>query len=325
MDRRAGVGLGHEQHAPLARFLQRRAGDLGQGAGHIGIGAQQAEARPGDGGELACRVIAGQGVVAGTEEGEVVVGHPVEEVRGAFALLRRDTGGSIGAQLGGQRRGPGRHLGPVLDGLLHIAEHARESGRDLSAMGGVTLAVDLDVDPRLAHLAEGGRRGRVRVIALIKDELLVAAVGTAAHHQQRMEDRMDASARRFEVGGHGVDQEGLVVRHDLDDRMGTGPALAIDRGVEAGDRRGAGWPSLGQIVVGQGNGEQVIGASCQNLLGGRPCTAATLGTATKPLQCTKGVIARSPARVTITLRKTHSRRLGPGVSGGRRRPPWRRP
>jgi hypothetical protein len=244
VDRGAGVGLGDEQHAPLAALSSAGPGSWSGEAGHIGIGAQQPQPRPGDRGEHACRGLAGQGVVAGTEEGEVVVGQPVEEV----GRLRShsdcaEPGGGLGAQLVGERRGSGRASWASPRRPRTSPSTARESGRDLSAIGGVALPVDLDVDPRLAHLAEGGRRGRVRVIALIKDELLVAAVGTAAHHQQRMEDRMDASARRFEVGGHGVDQEGLVVRHDLDDRMGTGPALAIDRGVEAGDRRGAGCPS----------------------------------------------------------------------------------
>ncbi len=136
-------------------------------------------------------------VLAVAEEGEVLVHQPAHQPLGLGGL-----GGQVGRHLGvepvGHLDGPGAHLRPVLDGGAHVVEHRHQLGAQPLALGGVRLAVDLQVHPRLADgvvrpvlaaLARGELGGRG------VEHLDQRAGDVAADHDDRVHDQVDGAVR----------------------------------------------------------------------------------------------------------------------------------
>ena len=83
-------------------------------------------------------------VFAKAQEGEVVVGQPVQEVHGLLHFLdRRRTG--MGQQPVDGAPKPGDHGLPVVEGRTRIGQHRREAGLDLFQHGRRGLLVDLQI------------------------------------------------------------------------------------------------------------------------------------------------------------------------------------
>ena len=165
----AAVGLGQYEDLVLAGLGARVGGQPAEGRAHrvvvvaavLRVGAQDAEAGAGDGGQ---RVVLAQLVLAVAEEREVVGGQPAQQLTGLLDVLGAQVvGGGLAGQVVGdtQRRVP--HLLPVLDGLTDVGQDTQQVGGDLLQVGAVGLPVDLHVDPRLGErvVAVGGAaRGR---------------------------------------------------------------------------------------------------------------------------------------------------------------------
>ncbi len=156
MDRGAAVGLGDDEQLALARHP---AGLLAQShALARRVIAQQPEARALQRGEHVGPRVVAQLVLAVAEEGEVVVGQPGEQPTGLLDLLGGDADGRGLVEDLRDLGALGTHLGPVLNDLAHVGEHAAQVGRDLLAVEGVAVAVDLEVHPGLAQDPELGSR-----------------------------------------------------------------------------------------------------------------------------------------------------------------------
>jgi hypothetical protein len=99
-------------------------------------------------------------VLAVAEEGEAVVGEPVQEAGGD--LRRARLGGRPVQQVVGRLEGPVLHARPVAHGRADVVEHGRELLLERGALLRLELPVDLDADPRLdlepGVAASAGRR-----------------------------------------------------------------------------------------------------------------------------------------------------------------------
>ena len=179
-------------------------------------------------------------VLAVAEEGEVLVDQPAHQPLGLGGL-----DGQVGRHLGVEPVGhldrPGPHLRPVLDRGAHVVEHRDQLGAQPLALGGVGLAVDLQVHPRLADgvvrpvlaALAGGELGGGGV-----EHLDQGAGDVAADHDDRVHDQVDGAVHPRVTGvepvGHRVDQERHVLGDDLDHGVpdagaGAGlPAVAVD-------------------------------------------------------------------------------------------------
>ncbi len=261
----AAVGLGQDEQLVLAGLgagvggqpLEGRADRVVLVGRVVRVGAQDAEAGAGHGGQ---RVVLAQLVLAVPEEGEVVVGEPAQQLAGLLDLKLGQVGGDgLVGQRVGQRGGRLAHLAPVLDGLADVGEDPQQVGGDLLEVAAVGLAVDLHMDPGLD----------VRVVRQVADVLReVAADGVGedldqfaghvpADHELRVDHDVDAAALTGQLIGDGVDEEGHVVRDDLDDGVGAGPAVLLDgRGVHPDVRRALG-AVLGEAAVRDGGPEDV--------------------------------------------------------------------
>ncbi len=262
---RPAVRLGQHQQVVLARLgagvggqpLEGRADRVVLAAGVVRVGAQDAEAGAGDGGQ---RVVVAQLVLAVAEEGEVVVGEPAQQLAGLLDLLLGHVGGDglLGQRLG-QRGGGPAHLAPVLDGLADVGQDAQQIGGDLLEVLAVGLAVDLHVDPGLDVRV-------VREVALVRREVAAGRGGehldqlsgdVPADHDLGVDDDVDTAALAGQLVGDGVDQEGHVVGDHLDDGVAARPAVLLDgRGVHP-YVGGALRPALGEPEVRDGGSEDV--------------------------------------------------------------------
>ncbi len=229
--------------------------------GVVRVRAQYAEPGAGNGAQ---RVVAAQLVLPVAEEGEVVVGEPVQQLAGLLDLLPRQVAGDrLAGQLVGDAGGGVPHLLPVLDGLADVGQDAQQVGGDLLEVGAVGLAVDLDVDPRLD-------RRVLRQLALGRggQHLEQLAGDVAPHDELRVDDDVDAAALAGEVVGDGVDEEGHVVRDHLDDGVAARPAVLLDGGRVHPHVGGALGARLGQPVVRDGGAEHVDRVAVGEVLGG---------------------------------------------------------
>lgn len=298
------VRLGQHQQPVLAGLgpgvggqpLEGRADGVALVGRVVRVGAQDAEAGPGDGGE---GVVLAQLVLAVAEEGEVVVGQPAQQLAGLLQLARGEVlGGRLGRQLVRDTDGRVPHLAPVLDGLADVVQDAQQVGGDLLQVAAVGLAVDLDVDPgldvRVVRQVGGGRTGEHL------DEL---AGDVAPHHDLRVDDDVDAAALAGQLVGHGVDEEGHVVGDHLDDGVAARPAVLLDRRGVHPDVRRALRTVLGQPVVRDGGPEDVDRVAVGEVLrGGVPVVALE--------EREHGCVVRGAVRAVRGARSSLARRPG---------------
>ncbi|GHI38535.1 hypothetical protein Sviol_29430 [Streptomyces violascens] len=225
------------------------------------VGAQDAEAGAGDGGQ---RVVVGELVLAVAEEGEVVVGEPAQELAGLVDVLLAQVAGLrlLGQLVGDAQRGVA-HLLPVLDGFPYVGQDAQQVGGDLLQVGAVGLAVDLDVDPRLG---EGVVRQLGGLGAGVED-LDELAGEVAADDDLRVDHDVDAAALPGQLVGDRVDEEGHVVGDDLDHGVAAGPAVLLDRRGVHPDVRRTLRPVLRETVVGERCAEDVDRVAVGQVLG----------------------------------------------------------
>lgn len=214
------------------------------------VGAQNAEAGAGDGGQ---RVVVREVVLTEAEEREVVVGEPAEQLAGLVDLLvAQVVGGRLGGELIGDAQRGVAHLLPVLDGLAYVGQDPEQIGADLLQVRAVGLAVHLDVDPGLGD-------GIVRTLrtGIRRQDLKELAGQIPSHHDLGVDHDMDAAPLAGELIGDRVDKEGHVVRDHLDDGVAALPAVLLDgRGVHPDTGRAL-RAVLGQPVVGEGGSEDV--------------------------------------------------------------------
>jgi hypothetical protein len=243
----ARVGLGQHEDVGLVGLGRRLGAQDLRCLAQRRVGAQQAQARTGHGFDDLAGLGLAQGVVAVTQEGEVVVGHPAQEPDRELGLVGVDALGRGALELGGDDEGLGAHLRPVLDGLANVLEDVAHGALELGPSPLVALAVDGEQHPRLGDLADstlGDLAGGVSV-----QHRLEAADGVAAHDELRVDDEVDVDARADEGAGDGIDQEGHVVGDDLDDGSGVGPAVDLGRRVVDPHVRHAGMPVARQGEV----------------------------------------------------------------------------
>lgn len=278
---RAAVGLGEDEELALAGLgpgvggqpVEGRADGVRLVDAVVRVGAQDAEAGAGDGGQ---RVGVLQLVLAVAEEGEVVGGEPAQQFPGLVDLFVGEVVERLAGQVVGDAQRGVAHLVPVLDGLPYVGQHAQQVGGDLLEVGAVGLAVDLDVDPgldervvrQLVLLVLGAlaalRAGRDAVA--LGEDLDELAGDITAYDDLRVDHDVDAASLPGQLVGDGVDQERHVVGDDLDHRVAARPAVLLDgRGVHPDVRRAL-RTRLGQPVVGGGGAEDVHGVAARDVL-----------------------------------------------------------
>ena len=221
-----GVGLGQHQQRLLARLRLDGLGQPAERLRHLLVGAQDAQAGPGDGDQVVVAVAFLELVLAVAEEGEVLVGQPLEQVGGLTDLLVVERW-RVAAQVGDDRRDLAVHLEPVLDGLTDVAEHALDVLHDRVGVVAVGQPVDLDVHPgladRLALRLEGAVRHRAGRLE---------GTGDVAHRVEAgVDDDVHVAQLPGQLHGQGVHEERHVVDHDLDHAVPAGrPAVLGQRG-----------------------------------------------------------------------------------------------
>ena len=101
--------------------------------------------------------IAGEGVIAGAEQSEIVRRQPFQELHafGNFAGVERRR---IGAQLGDDRAQPVQHRPPILHGDANLGEDVFERAHDLGAPRRLRDAFDVDMDEAFVPAAVFRRR-----------------------------------------------------------------------------------------------------------------------------------------------------------------------
>ncbi len=203
------------QHCRLAGPAPHLALELGHlPALAVAAGTQQAESRLRHGRELVGRRAAFELVLAVTQEGEVVVGQPVDE-RGGLASLRIGDARQPLAHVVGDRTGLRDHLRPVRDRHAHVVERRRDAPAQALELFSVAGAVDLDVLPGLCRTPLG-----------LPGHRLDAAAPVAHHAEHWVHHRVDRKPGAVQHHGERVDQERHVVSHDFDDGARRIPAVA---------------------------------------------------------------------------------------------------
>ena len=147
-------------------------------------------------------------VFAVTEEGEVAVRQPAEQV----TMLGLVAAG-LPAQVIGQPAGHRAHPRLIFDRHPYVVEHVAQVGRELIGGHLVPGRPELDVDPGLGQLAAGRL-----VLVIVTTDAQDAAQRTghvAAHPQQRVHDQQDLGLVPVQFGGDRVDQVGHVVDDDV--------------------------------------------------------------------------------------------------------------
>ncbi len=276
---RPAVGLGEDEQLLLVGLGAHRRGQPAEGLADgvvlvvvaDRVGAQDAEAGPGDGLEDLLALVLDQVVLAVAEEGEVVVGEPAHELPGLADLLLGQAGRGLLGELVGQTQRGVAHLGPVLDDLADVAEHPAQVGLDLAQVVAVGLAVDLDVHPRLdgrvgRPLGAGGLAAGAGVDV---EDLQQLAGDVAADDQLGVDDDVDRAVLAGQLVGHRVDQERHVVGDDLDHGVAAGPAVLLDRGGVHPHLGGALGALEAQAVVRGGRAVDVDRVAVDQVLGRR--------------------------------------------------------
>ena len=187
-------------------------------------------------------------VVAVAEEGEVVVGHPAQEGRGAADLVGVQPDRGRPLELGGNDQAAGAHLGPVLDRLAHVGEDATDRRLEVGQGLLVGFAVDRQQHPGLVDPSDGVTHTLPRFGVL---DRLQTPRSVTTDDELRVDEQVDVEVLADDGIGHRVDEEGHVVGDDLDDRTGAGPPVDVGRGVEHPHVGSARLADLGELTVGR--------------------------------------------------------------------------
>ncbi len=203
-------------------------------------------------------------VLAVAEEGEVLVGEPLEQ-RLALGDLRLGQRWRVLLEVRDDRARPVLHGRPVLDRRPDVTEHTSYVvGEQHALVALLGQPVDLDVHPRLAHGVRVRRRraGRHRVEG---DQLPVAVTLDV---ERRVQYQVGVAVLARQLHGERVDQERHVVGDDLDHGVpARRPAvLSHGRRVDA-DLGRAGLPFGGEVVVRRVGAIDVDVGSVVQLLG----------------------------------------------------------
>ncbi|CAB4691363.1 unannotated protein [freshwater metagenome] len=230
---RAGVGLGQDQQGALARLGLDRVGQPGERLGERLVGAQDAQAGAGHGAQRLALLAVAVGrhvledVLAVAQEGEVLVGQPLQQLRTLADLVGVERR-RIAAQLGDHVEHPLPSARPVLDRLAHVAQHGLDPLDDRLGVVAVTDPVDLDVHPGLAHRVA---RGLDRTVVDDAD-VLQGAGDVAADVEVGVHDQVHIAQLAAQLHRERVHQEGHVVGDDLDHAVPAGRPAVL------GQRRG---------------------------------------------------------------------------------------
>ena len=166
----ARVGLGEHQQLRLARaraHLRRQRGEARRHASRLRARAACRGRCPARSRSTSSPPSCRQLVVAVAEEGEVVVGQPAQERAAPRRLARRSTGGAVASSSLTIASHALPHRLPVLDRGAHVGEHALDAvARAARSCRRVDLAVDLDVDQRLARPPSPSARRELDQLAL---------------------------------------------------------------------------------------------------------------------------------------------------------------
>ena len=187
-------------------------------------------------------------VLAVAEVGEVVVVEPLEEGQALLDLLLRQRRRAL-LELGDDALAEAPHLLPVVDRRADVGEHPAEALLDL-LVALRRLLGDLDV-----HQGFADRRRR-RLADVVQGRK--AALGIALGGHDRVDDQVDLDVEPVQLRGHGVDQEGHVVVHDLHDRVGRAPAVLLESRAVGPDPGRAGRAFLGEAPDRQGRAVEVV-------------------------------------------------------------------
>ena len=248
MDGRAGVGLGDQQQLGLAQVRAH----LGRHALLVAHAAENAQVEILEDAERAAvddlvrglLALAGHGVFAIAEEGEVVVLDPLQEARdlGALVFVHRQL---LGIDLLDGLVQARAHLAEVADRDAHVVQHRFDAALDLFQFFRLRHLGGADLHHRFG--------GRVR-LADLGD--LAGLVARDVH--DRMHDQMNVEVLARQLGGHRIHQERHVVVHDLDHGVAGPPAMLILMRIEDADLGHPRLTLVGELPEREGGAEQVF-------------------------------------------------------------------
>jgi hypothetical protein len=237
--------------------LRRQLGEAARGRLGLAL-AQDAEAGPGDRAQHVRAVLLHQVIGPVADEGEVVVLDPLQQRPGLGQLGLVDRGRPL-VQLGQDRADLLAHGRPVLDRGLDVRQDPLDLGPQPVQHLGLALAVDLEMQVRLADTVVGvGRQHLDQPAGLV-----------AAHGDHRVDGQVDDQAVAVQLHGHRVDQERHVVGDDLHDRVPGAPAVLLEAGAVDPDLGLAGLAAVGQAPVGQDGAVQVVRFQLEQVLRGQ--------------------------------------------------------
>ena len=218
--------------------------------------AQDAQAGALHRGEL----VVDQHVLAVAEEGEVVVGQPLEQLDrvGDVLVRHRQLGvrAAGGGQLVGDHQRPLAHPRPVLDRVPHVGQHPPHLVVQLLTGLGVAHRIDLDPDPALHDVAVD------RVVRLdVRLDLVQRAERLPAHHDQRVHQQVHLELVRGEQAVTESTRNGMssvTIEHDA-------VRLVLVRRADV-ELELAGQPGGGELAVRQRGRVHLLGGEADQLL-----------------------------------------------------------
>ena len=259
MHRGARVRLGEDQQFLLLRLgahLRRQLAGT-----RLRVRAEDAQPGPRAAAQDALLALHGEVVLAVAQEGEVLVGQPLQQLAGLLhlALGDRQVGG---VQAGGDGDRLLVHLRPVLDRLTDVVQHLLQVLLERAVLGDVGDPLDLQVHPALADqvVPVGGR-------AVVED-LLQRAGHVAPDHELRVDQQLELEVALGDRHRGAVHQERHVVDDDLDHGPAArGPAVILERrGEDVHLRRTLRAGHRGLVVVPRG-AQAVVRLALGDVLG----------------------------------------------------------
>ncbi len=210
---RARVRFREHQQRLLAGLGAHRRRERGEAGGRVLGGlAQEAEPAPGDREQLAFR---GEVVPAVAEEGEVLIGEPLQQ-RLAFGELGRVARRRRVFELLRHVRQRFEHRLPVACGRAHVLQYGEQFAPDRFQDVEAGLAVDLDVRPRFEQVVRPTRVVVAVGCVAVGGHAEQLAAGRSPYAQDRVHHEVHAEIATVERHRERVDEEGHVVEHDVD-------------------------------------------------------------------------------------------------------------